>query len=215
MHGPKRPLHEETQNAANSADSGYFLPQPIMRSSDATSLLSQWRNGDRAAMDELFALVYDDLRRRARSYLRQQPSGHTLTTTALVHETYLKLIVSDAVMWQDRAHFMALAAVAMRQVLVSYARRNLAAKRGGGAIGVDLDAAPILTDSGAEQLLALDDALERLSTLSERMSRTVELRYFGGMTIEESAEALGVAPSTVKLDWQKARAWLYRELAET
>ena len=186
-----------------------------MPPADPTTLLTEWRNGNRAALDELFPLVYDDLRRRARNCLRGQAAGHTLTTTALVHETYLKLIAVEKVRWEDRAHFMALAATAMRHVLMNYARRNRAAKRGGaGQVRVNLEEAPILTDTGADELLALDDALHRLAALNERLSRIVELRFFGGLTVEEAAASLGVAPSTVKLDWQKAKAWLYRELSE-
>ena len=185
-----------------------------MPPSDATALLTEWRNGNRAALDQLFQLVYEDLRRRARHCLRGQAEGQTLTTTALVHETYLKLIAVEKVRWEDRAHFMALAATAMRHVLINYARRNRAAKRGGRKqTRLSLEQAPILTDTGADRLLALDEALERLAALNERLSRTVELRYFGGLTVEETAAALGVAQSTVKLDWQKAKAWLYRELA--
>src|ERR1041385_1390249 len=165
---------------------------------DPTALLTDWRNGNRAALDALFPLVYEDLRRRARSYLRRESPGHTLTTTALVHETYLKLIAVEKVRWEDRAHFMALAATAMRHVLINYARRSKTAKRGGPVqTRLELDEAPILTDTGADQLLALDDALQRLALLNERLSRTVELRYFGGLTVEETAESLGVAPSTV------------------
>ncbi len=186
-----------------------------MADPDPTALLTEWRNGNRAALDRLFPLVYEDLRRRARNALRRQAEGHTLTTTALVHETYLKLIAVDRIEWKDRAHFMALAATAMRHVLMNYARRNRAAKRGAGRTRLSLDQAPILTDTGADQLLALDDALHRLAELNERLSRTVELRYFGGLTVEETAESLGVAPSTVKLDWQKAKAWLYRELVKS
>ena len=185
-----------------------------MQSADPTHLLTEWRNGNRAALDQLFPLVYDDLRKRARAQLRQQPGGHTLTTTALVHETYLKLIAVERVSWQDRAHFMALAATAMRHVLVSYARRNRAAKRGGGQVALSLDEAPVFTDTGSEQLLVLDEALGKLAQMDDRLSRTVELRFFGGLTIEEIAEALGIAPSTVSLDWQKAKAWLGQELAE-
>ncbi|MGQ0701932.1 MAG: ECF-type sigma factor [Gemmatimonadales bacterium] len=182
---------------------------------DPTTLLTEWRNGNRAALDRLFPLVYEDLRRRARNALRRQAEGHTLTTTALVHETYLKLVAVERVCWEDRAHFLALAATAMRHVLMNYARRNRTAKRGGpGRTQLSLDEAPILTDTGADQLLALDEALERLAALNERLSRTVELRFFGGLTVEETAESLGLAQSTVKLDWQKAKAWLYRELAE-
>jgi len=182
---------------------------------DPTALLTEWRNGNRAALDELFPLVYEDLRRRARHALRGQAEGHTLTTTALVHETYLKLIAVEKVRWEDRAHFMALAATAMRHALMNYARRNRTAKRGGpDASRVKLEDTPILSDAGSNHLLALDEALDRLGGLNPRLSRTVELRYFGGLTVEETAESLGVVPSTVKLDWQKARAWLYRELTK-
>ncbi len=185
-------------------------------SSDPVELFAQWRSGSRAALDELFPLVYNDLRDRARRYLRHQPVGHTLTTTALVHETYLKLIGVERIPAKDRSHFMALAARAMRHVLIDHARAAQTAKRGGkeGLPALQLEDPPALTDTGAEELLALHDALERLAVVSERLSRTVELRYFGGLTNEEIAEALGVATSTVKLDWQKAKAWLYRSLAE-
>lgn len=181
---------------------------------DPTTLLTEWRSGNRAALDALFPIVYDELRRRARGYLRSQPVGHTLTTTALVHETYLKLIAVEHVRWEDRAHFTALAARAMRHVLVDYARRTRAAKRGGGVRPTHLEDAPAISDLGADQLLALDEALNRLAQLNERLSRTVELRFFGGMTTEEIAGVLNVAQSTVKLDWQKAKAWLYRELGD-
>lgn len=185
-----------------------------MAPADPTQLLTAWRSGNRAALDELFPLVYNDLRKRARAQLRHEPDGHTLTTTALVHETYLKLIAVDRVSWQDRAHFLALAAMAMRHVLVSYARRNRAAKRGGGQRPISLDEAPVFTDAGADDLLALDDALGRLSTEDERLGRTVEMRFFGGLTIEETAEALDVSINTVKRDWLKAKDWLTRELQD-
>jgi RNA polymerase sigma factor (TIGR02999 family) len=190
------------------------MPAP---SRDPAALLVEWRTGNRAALDDLFPLVYDELRERARYYLRHQSEVRTLTTTALVHETYLKLIGADRLPVEDRAHFLALAARAMRHVLIDYARSARTEKRGGteGTIQLQLDDPPVLTDTGADQLLALHEALERLASVSERMARIVELRYFGGLTIEEIATALGVAPSTVKLDWQKARAWLYRELQES
>jgi len=185
-----------------------------MERADPTALLTEWRNGNRDALDKLFPLVYNDLRRRARAYLRGQPGGHTLNTTALVHETYLKLVAVERIKWEDRAHFLALAASAMRHVLISYARRNDSLKRGSGLIPVSLEEALVLTDTGADQMLALDSALQRLAQLNERLSRTVELRFFGGLTVEETAQVLDVAPSTVKLDWQKAKAWLYRELSD-
>jgi RNA polymerase sigma factor (TIGR02999 family) len=182
---------------------------------DPSQLLAAWRSGSRDALDALFPLVYADLRARAHRLLQEQPPGHTLSTTALVHESYLKLIRSDRLTVQDRAHFLALAAHAMRLVLVSYARSHGAEKRGGGARRLDLNEALVLSDRRADEMLALDEALERLAQLNERLSKTVEMRFFGGLTLEETAEALGVAPSTVKLDWQKARAWLYRELRES
>jgi RNA polymerase sigma factor (TIGR02999 family) len=185
-----------------------------MLQADPTTLLTSWRRGNRVAMDELFPLVYEELRRRAHHCLRREATGHTLTTTALVHEAYLKLIDGERVQWEDRAHFLALAARAMRQVLVSYARRYKAQKRGGGAVPLDIDDELPVSETRADQTLALDRALDRLSQLNERLSRTVELRFFGGMKVEEIAVALDIAPSTVKLDWQKAKAWLYRELAE-
>ena len=185
-----------------------------MQAVDPKDLLVEWRGGNRAALDALFPLVYDDLRKRARAQLRQQPTGHTLTTTALVHEAYLKLIGVERVSWEDRAHFLALAATAMRHVLVSYARRNLAAKRGGARRAVSLEEAPVFTDAGSEDLLALDAAVAKLAGVNERLSRTVELRFFGGLTIEETAEALGVGVNTVKRDWDKAKAWLAEELAD-
>jgi RNA polymerase sigma factor (TIGR02999 family) len=185
-----------------------------MDRADATQLLAEWRRGNREALDALFALVYDDLRVRAHRLLEGQPAGLTLSTTALVHESYLKLIRSERLSVQDRAHFLALAAHAMRLVLVSYARSHGAEKRGAGATPLELDEELLLSNERASQLLALDEALERLATLNDRLSRTVELRFFGGLTVEETADALSVAPSTVKLDWQKARAWLYRELRD-
>ena len=186
-------------------------PSPMQP--DAATLLRHWRRGSRDALDSLFPLVYDDLRHKAHRALRGQPSGLTLSTTALVHESYLKLIGSERVSWQDRAHFLALAARAMRFVLVSYARAHGAQKRGGGRTPIDLDEDLALSDDRAEEMLALDEALERLSALDERLGKTVELRFFGGLTVEEISETLGVSQSTVKLDWQKARAWLYRELS--
>jgi RNA polymerase sigma-70 factor, ECF subfamily len=192
-----------------------------MQMQDATTLLTQWRNGNRAALDDLFPLVYEHLRERAHRYLLGEGEGHTLTTTALVHETYLKLLDITRVRVQDRAHFLALAATAMRRVLVDYARRRRSAKRGGGHEPDQLDVHAMhieetasLSNERAEEMLALDSALERLTAFDERLGRTVEMRFFGGLTIEETAEALDLAPSTVKLDWQKAKSWLYQELAQ-
>ena len=177
-------------------------------------MLAAWRGGDRNALDDLFPLVYEELRAKAHRLLEGRSGAETLSTTALVHESYLKLIRSEGLTWQDRAHFLAIAARAMRMVLVSYARAQGAEKRGGGVVPLELKEELALSSERAGQMLALDEALGRLSKLSERLSKTVELRFFGGLTIEEAAEALDVAPSTVKADWQKARAWLYRELAD-
>lgn len=187
-------------------------PHCTMVTEDVTTLLLEWRQGDRQALDALFPLVEEELRRRAHHYLDRERTDHTLSTTALVHEAYLKLIRINEVEWQDRAHFMAVAATAMRRVLVGYARKYNAQKRGGDMVRLSLDEAPTLAHERSDQMLALDDALERLSRLNERLGRTVELRFFGGLTIQETAEVLDVATSTVKLDWEKARAWLYREL---
>ena len=185
-----------------------------MENLSAAELLGACRNGDREAFDKLFSLVYAELRSRAHRLLEAQPAGHTLSTTALVHESYLKMVRTERLTPHDRAHFLAIAARAMRMVLVSYARSHSADKRGGGATALDLDDALVLSNERAGQMIALDEALERLSQLNGRLSRTVELRFFGGMSIDETADALGIAPSTVKLDWQKARAWLHRELTD-
>jgi len=183
---------------------------------DPTTLLTKWRDGDRAALDQLFPLVYEDLRARAHRSLRHERAGHTLSTTALVHETYLKLLDINRVRVQDRAHFFALAATAMRRVLVDYARRHRAEKRGGrnGDLHIYIDEPATIAAERAGEMLELDEALDKLAALNDRLSRTVEMRFFGGMTIQEIAQALDLAESTVKLDWQKARAWLFRELKE-
>ena len=181
---------------------------------DPTTLLAAWRSGSRDALDDLFPLVYEELRAKAHRLLENRGGAETLSTTALVHESYLKLIRSEGLTWQDRAHFLAIAARAMRMVLVSYARGQSAEKRGGGVVPLELREELALSAGRAGQMIALDEALERLARLNDRLSRTIELRFFGGLTIEETGEALGVAPSTVKADWNKARAWLYRELGD-
>jgi RNA polymerase sigma factor (TIGR02999 family) len=179
-----------------------------------TRLLLDASRGRREALDELFPLVYEDLRRRAHAYLRGEREHHTLSTTALVHEAYLQLVDIKRVDWRDRTHFLAVAARSMRRILVDSARRHRAAKRGGGGPHLSFDEAPTVSVQASEEILALDAALEKLASHTERLARTVELRFFGGLTIEETAGALGIAPSTVELDWQKAKAWLYRELRE-
>jgi RNA polymerase sigma factor (TIGR02999 family) len=167
-------------------------------------------------MDRLFPLVYDQLRRIAHRRLQDERPGHTLGTTGLVHETYLKLVDQTRVEWRDRRHFFRVASMAMRRILVDYARRDRALRRGGGLdrVALDEDAAAIEAsiDARGERLLALDEALERLAAIDERLSQVVECRYFGGLTEEETAEALGTSSRTVQRDWAKARGWLYLEL---
>ena len=179
-------------------------------------LIEELRDGDAGALDRLLPLVYDELRGIARRELRRQRSGHTLDTTALVHEAYLKLVDQRSVRPADRAHFLGIAARAMRQVLVDHARRHATAKRGAGAGRVTLDegtvAGALVADDCADTLLALDDALLRLAALSERLARVVECRFFGGLSEEETAAVLGVTARTVRRDWVKARAWLHRAL---
>ncbi len=180
---------------------------------DITGLLAALRDGDRSALDRLFPLVYRELHERAHRQLARHRPGDTLSTTALVHEAYLKLTGSAHQSYHDRVHFFAVASRAMRQILVDYARRMTAAKRGGGhAISLDADA---VADPGrAEELVALDEALERLEALDERLARTVELRFFGGLSVEEAADVLSVSPRTLKRDWRKARAFLYQAIRE-
>src|SRR5688572_7494773 len=176
---------------------------------DVTRLLESAVAGDNEALDRLMPLVYEDLRRVARRQLDREGGGHTLQTTALIHEAYLKLAGGGAVGATSRAHFLAIAARAMRQVLVDYARRRKAAKRGGGVISVTLGDEAQPTDASAEDLLSLDDALQQLDP---RQRQVIECRFFGGMEEKDIAEALGISERTVRRDWVKARAWLYREL---
>jgi RNA polymerase sigma factor (TIGR02999 family) len=176
-----------------------------------TDLLLQMRGGDAQAMDRLLPLVYEELRRLAHAQLRRERPGHTLGTTGLVHETYVRLVDQTRVEWRDRAHFLAVAGWAMRRILVDYARRNRAARRGGGTVRFTLDK-DVPAEERGEMLLALDEALERLAGLDRRLSQVVEYRYFGGLTEEETAEVLGVTRRTVQRDWVKARSWLYLEM---
>jgi RNA polymerase sigma factor (TIGR02999 family) len=180
-------------------------------SRQVTDLLLQMRGGDSAAMDRLFPLVYEELRRLAHAQLRRERPGHTLGTTGLVHETYFRLVDQTRVEWRDRGHFFVAAAWAMRRVLVDYARRNRTARRGGGTVRFTLDA-DVPAAEQSEMLLALDEALERLAAVDRRLSQVVECRYFGGLTEQETAEALGVTRRTVQRDWAKARGWLYLEM---
>jgi RNA polymerase sigma factor (TIGR02999 family) len=183
------------------------------QASDVTRFLVAWSNGEEAAGGVLMDAVYGELRRLARGYLRRERADHSLAPTALVHEAYLKLVDQRRVRWQNRAHFFAIAAHLMRRILVDHARAHGAAKRGRGAV------IPLIEIDGAApgpradvDILALDIALEKLARIDRRQSRLVELRFFGGLTVEEAATVLGIAPITVKRDWALARTWLYREL---
>ena len=180
--------------------------------SDITGLLLAWRAGDQAAVDRLFPLVYEELRHIAHRQLGRERSDHTLSTTALVHEGYLKLVDQRRARWEDRAHFFAVAAQAMRRILVSYARRHRADKRRGEM--VQLEDVVALADDRADLLLALDEALTQLSEVDERLARVVDCRFFGGLTEEETAEALGVTARTVRRDWVKAKGWLNQALRQ-
>jgi len=179
-----------------------------------TELLSRWSQGDAAARDELVPLVYDELRRIARRCLAGQRSDHTLQPTALVHEAYLRLVLRNSPNWQDRVHFFALAAQMMRQILVDHARRHTAAKRGGGAITLVLDETVALRERASLDLLALDSAMKRLAALDARQCQIVELRFFGGLSIEETAEVVDISPATTKREWATARVWLHRAMSD-
>jgi RNA polymerase sigma factor (TIGR02999 family) len=190
------------------------VPDPV----DITGLLKAWGRGDQRALDQLTPLVYAQLRVQARRYMRNERSAMTLQSTALVHETYLRLVNTHDVDWHDRAHFFALSAQIMRRILLDAARARAAVKRGGGAVraehssAVDLDQIPTDDSSGAKSLCALDDALESLTQIDPRRAKVIELRFFGGLSVEETAEVLQVSPQTVMRDWRLARAWLAREL---
>ena len=182
--------------------------------SAVTRLLLEWSDGDGQALTRLIPLVYDELRRIAGQYLRRERAGHTLQPTAVVHEAYLKLVGQRRVRWQNRAHFFAVAAQLIRRILVDHARARAAAKRGGGLPPLALERAPGPAGGRDLDVLALDETLRRLSTLDPRQARLVELRFFAGLGVEESAEVMGVSPATVKREWRTAKAWLYRELRE-
>ena len=180
-------------------------------SKHVTALLRAWSRGDEGARDALLPLVYEELRRRAAAYLRRERRGHTLQPTALVHEAYLRLVGQD-VAWKDRAHFFGLASEIMRRVLVDHARSRKAGKRAGGWTRVELDEAVALSEQRDIDLVVLDQALAELSDLDPRHGRIVELRFFGGLTLEQTAAVLGVSPATVKRDWSLARTWIYRRV---
>jgi RNA polymerase sigma factor (TIGR02999 family) len=180
----------------------------------ASELLAAVRGGDRSKLAELIDLVYDDLRRLAQRYMEQERRGHTLQPTALVHEAFLKLIDQTRVDWQDRSHFFAVGAQAMRRILVNHAKSHGRVKRGGGKRKLSLDEALTVSLDDDEEILALDEALEKLASVDERQARIVELRFFGGLNIEETAAVLGVSKRTIEREWTACRAWLRRELSD-
>lgn len=177
-----------------------------------TQLLVAWQAGDRQALDALLPVVYEELRRLAHRAMKREPAGHLLQTTALVNEAYLNLVDARKVMWRDRAHFFAISAKLMREILVHYARGRDAQKRGGGLRRISLDESVLCAPAPDADLLDLDDALTALNSVDERKSRGVELRFFGGMTLDETAEVLGVSADTVARDWDFAKTWLYRHM---
>ena len=183
------------------------------RVDDVTGLLLSWRQGDAAALDRLVPLVYQELRRVAARHLRREAPGHALQATALVHEVYLRLVDVDRMALKNRAHFFAVAAVLMRQILVDHARRQRADKRGGGVTMLSLDDVSPATQPASVDVLALDQALDALSALDARQARIVELRFFAGLNVDETAGALEISPATVERDWALAKAWLYRRLS--
>ncbi|MGC2831919.1 MAG: sigma-70 family RNA polymerase sigma factor [Candidatus Acidiferrum sp.] len=179
---------------------------------EITQLLADWSEGDEAALRRLLPLVYDELHRLANAYMRRERHDHTLQTTALVHEAYLRLVGQQNVHWQTRAHFFAVAARVMRNILVDHARGRGRAKRGDGKPSLQLGDVAVMSDERADELVAVNTALDGLTAIDPRKGRVFELRYFGGMSIDEAAEALKVSPATVTRDWKMARAWLRREL---
>jgi RNA polymerase sigma factor (TIGR02999 family) len=180
---------------------------------NVTQLLIDWSKGDKEALDNLVPLVYEELRRQAARYLRHERAGHTLQTTALIHEAYLRLVDQRNVHWQNRAHFFGIAAQMMRRILVDHARTKKRAKRGGSDIRVSFSEATLKAPDQDLDIVALDEALEHLAEIDEQQSKIVELRFFSGLTVEETAEVLGISPATVKRDWSMAKAWLHREIS--
>jgi RNA polymerase sigma factor (TIGR02999 family) len=191
------------------------MEEPSVSPHRVTQLLQQWSQGDNAALTKLTPLVYEELHRIAHHFMEGQRPNHTLQTTALVNEAYLRLADQSDPNWKSRAHFFAVAARAMRQILVSYARSDRAQKRGGGGARIELDESAILSPEQSKEIVDLHEAIERLSTLDSRKAQVVELKYFGGLNYDEIAEVLKVARITVRRDWEFARLWLYTELHDT
>ena len=187
------------------------MPAP---SDEVTELLNKWSQGDKAALDELMPVIHSELRRLARRYMARERSGHTLQTTALINEAYLRLVDQQGVEWQDRAHFFAVSAQIMRHILVDHARKYQSDKRGAGAEKVPLDEVIIANQERAAELVTLDQALDDLATLDPRQSQIVELRFFGGLTVEETAVVMKIAPITVMREWRTAKAWLRHKCSD-
>src|SRR5260370_33740825 len=185
---------------------------PSSSTQGVTQLLAAWSDGDGSVLEQLLPLVADELHQLAHRYMSHEREGHTLQTTALVNEAYLKLIDQKQVHWRNRAHFFGIAAQIMRRILIDHARKHLGPRRGGGKT-ISLDEAAVVSDERAAELVALDDALTSLAKLDERKGRVVELRYFGGLRVEETAEGLNVSPDTIPRDWRRAKAFLRRELS--
>lgn len=199
-------------NRVQYLEAKFFMPDA--ECSETTQLLRAWAGGDQGALEQLTPRVYDELRRIAGHFMKDERHGRTIQTTALVHEAYLKLIDVTNVDWQHRAHFFAVSAQIMRRILLDRARRRVAAKRGGAAPRVNLDEVPDIGSGRARELIALDDALNALAAVDPRKARVIELRFFAGLSVEETAEVLKVSPDTVKRDWKLARAWLLAELGD-
>ncbi len=189
------------------------MKDPSRSPHEITQLLAEWSNGNQTALDKLYPLVYDELHRMARRYMNRERKGHTLQTTALINEAYVRLVDQKHVHWENRAHFFAISAQIMRRILIDHARLHAYAKRGGGAQKVSLDETALIADERASDLLLLDEALNRLADMDPRRSQVVELRYFGGLNNDEIAGVLKISENTVTRDWNMARAWLYQELS--
>lgn len=183
------------------------------RPENITELLASYGRGDKESLDQLMPIVYEELRRQAARYLRREQAGHTLQTTALIHEAYVRLVDQRNMQWQNRAHFFGIAAQMMRRILVDHARSKKRAKRGGSEVRVSLDEATVAVKGQDLDVVALDEALQRLAEIDEQQSKVVELRFFSGLSVEETAEVMGISKSTVKRDWSMAKAWLHRELS--
>jgi RNA polymerase sigma factor (TIGR02999 family) len=188
--------------------------EELRQPNDVTRLLIDWNKGDSEALNALMPLVYDELRRIARRHLQGERFGHTLQSTALVHEAFLRLIDVERIQWQNRAHFIAMAAQMIRRILVDHARTRKAEKRGSGAMLLELDEGIVAPGGGPVDLVDLNNALEKLAVIDDQQARIVELRFFGGLSVEETAEVLGISTPTVKRDWKMARAWLFQQMVQ-